>query len=133
MADRGVAGESLDHLAAGEGVADEAKPPLRMEPAAVEGNDARGLLAAMLQGVQSKSCDGRRFGVAEDAEYAALLAERVAFEIVLQFDRTGVHVVFCGFSGRALYLVHRASLLTRNQRAAGFSISFFRLSRAGLL
>src|ERR1700681_860260 len=76
MADRGVAGEALDHLAAGEGVADEAKPPLRMEPAAVEGNDARGLLAAMLQGVQSEGGDGRGFRVAEDAEHAAFLAER---------------------------------------------------------
>jgi hypothetical protein len=32
MADRGVAGQSLDHLAAGEGVADEAEPLLAVKP-----------------------------------------------------------------------------------------------------
>ena len=32
MADGGIAGEALDHLAAGKGVADEAEPPLGMKP-----------------------------------------------------------------------------------------------------
>ena len=74
MADRGGAGQALDHLAAGEGVADQAEPPLAVKPGAVEGDDAGGLLAAMLQGVQSERGDGGGFGVAEDAEHAAFLA-----------------------------------------------------------
>ena len=74
MADGEVAGQALDHLAAGEGVADQAEPPLRVKPGAVEGDDAGGLLAAMLQGVQPERGDGGGFRVAEDAEHAAFLA-----------------------------------------------------------
>ena len=86
MADRGGAGQALDHLAAGEGVADQAEPPFGVKPAAVEGDDAGGLLAAMLQGVQSERRDGGGFGVAEDAEHAAFLAQRVAFQIGIAAD-----------------------------------------------
>ena len=71
MADRGVAGQALDHLAAGEGVADQAEPALGMEALAVEGDDAGGLLAAMLQSVQAERRDGGGVGMAEDAEHAA--------------------------------------------------------------
>jgi len=35
----------------------------------------------MLQGVQSERGDGSGFGVAENAEHAAFLAQRVAFQI----------------------------------------------------
>ena len=84
MADRDGAGQALDHLAAGEGVADKAEPPFGVKPAAVEGDDAGGLLAAMLQGVQSERGDGGGFGMAEDAEHAAFLAQRVAFEVVIE-------------------------------------------------
>ena len=45
---------------------------------AVVGDDAGGLLAAMLQGVQAERGQGRRVLVAEHAEDAAFLAERVA-------------------------------------------------------
>ena len=79
MADRGVAGQALDHFAAGEGIADEAEAAFAVETAAVEGDDAGGFLAAMLEGVQSERRDGGGFGVAEDAEHAAFLSERVAF------------------------------------------------------
>ena len=79
MADRGVAGQAVDHLAAGEGVADEAEAAFAVEAAAVEGDDAGGFLAAMLEGVQAERGDGGGIGVAEDAEHAAFLAERVAF------------------------------------------------------
>ena len=74
MTNGDTAGKALDHLAAGKGVADEAKPPLGMKPGAVEGDDAGGLLAAMLQGVQPEGGDGGGFRVAENAEHAALLA-----------------------------------------------------------
>ena len=74
MADRGTAGQALDHLATGEGVADEPEPPLGMKPGPIEGDDAGCLLAAVLQGVQSERGDGGGRGMAEDAEHAALLA-----------------------------------------------------------
>src|ERR1700749_3318055 len=72
--------------------------------------------------------------MAEDAEYAAFFAERIAFEIgVFQVERAGRRLLSFGVVGRALLAVHRASLLTGYHFAAGFSISFLRLSRAGLL
>ena len=74
MADGGVAGQALDHFAAGEGVADQAEAAFAVEAAAVEGDDAGGFLAAMLEGVQSERGDGGGLGVAEDAEHAAFLA-----------------------------------------------------------
>ena len=81
MADRGGAGQALDRRGAGEMVADQPEAPLGMEPRAVEGDDARRLLAAMLQGVQAERGDRRRVGMAENAEYAAFLAQTVALEI----------------------------------------------------
>ena len=48
---------------------------------AVEGDDAGRLLAAMLQGVQAERRDGRGVRMAEDAEDAAFLAQRVAVEV----------------------------------------------------
>ena len=51
MADGHDAGQALDHLAAGEGIADEAEAAFGVKAAAVEGDDAGGLLAAMLKGV----------------------------------------------------------------------------------
>ena len=135
MADGDAAGQALDHLAAGEGVADEAEPALGVEPAAVEGDDAGGLLAAMLQGVQSERGDGGGVGMAEDAEHAAFLAQRVAFQIVLQLDRqirSGFRSSWWAGSEGFLHRVHRASLLARNQRPTDFSICFFKPSRAVL-
>ena len=60
-----------------EVVADEAQAALGVELLAVEGDDAAGFLAAMLQGVQAERGDGRGIGVAEDAEDPAFLAESV--------------------------------------------------------
>ena len=60
-----------------------------MKPGAVKGDDAGGLLAAMLQGVQAERGDGGGLGMAEDAEHAAFLAQRVAFEIGI-FQEIGV-------------------------------------------
>ncbi len=86
MADGGVAGQAFDHFAAGEGVADKAEAAFTVETATVKGDDAGGFLAAVLEGVQSERGDGGGLGVAEDPKHAAFLAERVAFQIVLQFD-----------------------------------------------
>ena len=81
MADRGGAGQAVDHLAAGEVVADEAHAALGVEALAVEGDDAGGLLAAVLERVQAERRDGGGVGMAEDAEHAAFLAQPVGVGI----------------------------------------------------
>ena len=62
-------------MALGEGVADEAEPALGMETLPVEGDDAGGFLAAMLERVQAERGDGGGVGMAEDAEHPAFLAQ----------------------------------------------------------
>ena len=81
MADRRHAGQAVDHLAAGEVVADQAHAALGMEPLAVEGDDAGGFLAAVLERVQAERGDRGGVGMAEDAEDAAFFAQPVAVEI----------------------------------------------------
>jgi hypothetical protein len=87
MADCHRAGQAVDHLAAGEGVADEAEPAFRMKAAAVIGDDAGGFLAAVLKGVEAERRDGGGIWVAVDAEDAAFLAQRIPLQIVLKFQR----------------------------------------------
>jgi hypothetical protein len=65
-------------------VADEAEPALGMEAVAIEGDDAGGFLAAMLERMQPKRGDGGGVGVAENAEYAAFLAQAVGIHIEIQ-------------------------------------------------
>ena len=73
-------GQPFDRRGAREVIADQAEPPLRVEPLAVEGDDARRLLTAMLQGVQPERGDRGGLGMAEDAEDAAFLAQPVGVE-----------------------------------------------------
>jgi hypothetical protein len=68
-------------VVAGEGVADEAHVAFGVEALAVEGGDAAGFLAAMLQGVQAQGGDGRGVADAEHAEHAALQAQGVVLGI----------------------------------------------------
>jgi hypothetical protein len=67
----------------------------------------------MLQCVQSQRSNGGGFGMTEDAENATFLSKRVPFQIAIsQVDRRlEVQMALCGLVGRALHLVHRASLL----------------------
>ena len=74
VADRRGAGQALDHFAAGKGVADQAEAAFGMEALAVEGDDAGGFLAAVLERVQAERGDGGGVGMAEDAEHAAFFA-----------------------------------------------------------
>ena len=62
-------------------VADEAEAALGVEADAVEGDDARGFLAAMLQRMQTERGDGGGVGMVEDAEDAALFAQPVSVGI----------------------------------------------------
>lgn len=73
MADRGAAGEASDDLGVGEVVAHQAEALLRVKALVVVGDDARSLLAPVLQRVQAERRQGGGFGVPEDAEDAALL------------------------------------------------------------
>jgi len=81
VADRGAAPEPLDRRAVGEGIADEAGPALGMENLAVEGDDARCLLAAVLKRVETERHDRRGVRVPEDPEDAALLAQRIPIAV----------------------------------------------------
>ena len=79
--DRGGAGQAVDDLAPREGVADESEAALGVEALAVEGDDAGGLLAAVLKRMEAERGDGSRVGMAEDAEDAAFLAQPVRLQI----------------------------------------------------
>ena len=70
-----------------EVIADQPLSALRVEPDAVEGDDAGGLLAAMLQRVQAERGDGGGVGMVENAEDAALLAQPVAVGVEAGFVR----------------------------------------------
>ena len=83
MADRRHAGQAVDDLALRKVVADQAETPLGMEPVAVEGDDAGGFLAAMLERMQAERGDGGGVGMAENAEDPAFLAEAVGVQVEL--------------------------------------------------
>ena len=78
MADRRPSRQAVDGRGVGEVIADQPLAALRVEPHAVESDDAGGLLAAMLQRVQAKRGDRGGVGMIEDAEDAAFLAQPVA-------------------------------------------------------
>src|SRR5580698_2369044 len=81
MANRGSTRQAVDHFTPGKCVADQAQPPFGMEPLAVEGDDAGGFLAAVLQGMQAQRGDGGRVRMAENAENAALLAQTIRIRV----------------------------------------------------
>ena len=81
MADGRIAGQPIDDVAARKGVTDEPKAAFRMEALAIEGDDAGGLLAPVLQRMQTERRDGRGVGMAENAEDAAFFAQPVSVEI----------------------------------------------------
>ncbi len=84
VADGHVAREARNDFSAGEGIADKTETSFGMEAAIVVGDDAGGFLAAMLKGVKPECGDGGGIRVPEDAEHAALFAERVAVKILVQ-------------------------------------------------
>ncbi|GEC16962.1 hypothetical protein NWI01_28540 [Nitrobacter winogradskyi] len=105
MADSGAAGKTLDHLAAGEGIADKSEPAFGMEAVAVEGHDSGRFLAAVLESMKAERGDRRGFRMAKNAEHAALLAQRVAVKIEISLGIVGGSV-----AGKTLLTVHCASL-----------------------
>src|SRR5512145_1476068 len=97
MADRQVARQVADDALGVEVVADMAESAVRMELRAVEGDDPRRLLAAMLQGMQPQR--GERRGVlrAAHAEDPTLLAQLVVVEGIGRDHRTVGHSVWRGY------------------------------------
>ena len=111
MADGGVAGQAGDDVGAGEGVADEAEAAFGMKTIAVEGDDAGGFLATMLKGVKAERSNRGGIGVAENAEHAALFAQRVAVQIQIKIAfQVGVGRFMAGVN-RRFHVVHHASIV----------------------
>ena len=67
----------------GECIADQPDTAFSVKSFAVEGNDTACLLAAVLQGMQPKGCQGCCVFVAEYTEHAAFLAQAVAIHVEL--------------------------------------------------
>ena len=77
MADRYRAGKAPDDVLRAEIVADQPRAAMRVELAAVIGDDAGGFLAAMLQGMQPERRQRGGVRMAVDPEYAALVVEMI--------------------------------------------------------
>ena len=84
VADGGMAGERSDVGPVREDLGDEAKIAVDMELRPVEGDDAGGFLASMLQGMKAEDRVGRRVLGSEDAEDTALLVQLVIVEGMMQ-------------------------------------------------
>ena len=96
MPNCGRAGQAVDHLTAGKGVADETKPALGMKSLAIKGDDAGCLLAAMLKRVQAERCNGGGVRMTEDAEDATFLAQAVGVGIKRFIGRGNeVSIIHC--------------------------------------
>ena len=87
MADRRPPRQAVDGRGLGEMVADQPLAALGVEPHAVESDDARGLLAAMLQRMQPERDDRGGVGMIEDAEDAAVLAQPILTGVEAGFAR----------------------------------------------
>ena len=81
MADRRASRQTIDGRGVGKVVADQPLPALGVKPHAVIRDDARGLLAAMLQSMEAKRSNGGGVGVIENAKNAALFAQSVAVRV----------------------------------------------------
>jgi hypothetical protein len=83
MADGAAAGQGGDDAGVGEIIADQAEALVVVEAVAVEGGDAGGFLAAMLERVQAEGGDGggvRHVPDAEDTAFLMLLVVLPALE-----------------------------------------------------
>ena len=82
MADGGTAGQAGDGARVRKRVADQAKGFVGVEAVAIEGGDAGGFLAAMLERVQAECRDRGGVWHIPDAEDAAFLVRLVVIMIV---------------------------------------------------
>ena len=79
VADGGVAGKVRDHFRR-ENLLHQAHGFVDVELRAVGGSDAGGFLAAMLQRVEAEVRHLGGFGMAEDAEHAAMIVEVIVVD-----------------------------------------------------
>jgi hypothetical protein len=87
MADGPSPRQAIDRRSIREVIADQPLAALRVEPDAVESDNAGGFLAAMLQRMQPERGNGGGVRMVEDAEDAALLAQPVAIGVEVVFAR----------------------------------------------
>src|SRR5665648_116228 len=80
VADGHVALQAVDYGAGGKVVADKPEAALGVKVFAIEGDDAGGFLAPMLERVQAERSQGGGVGMVEDPENAALLVQPVFLE-----------------------------------------------------
>ena len=123
-----------------EVVADQPLPALRVEPDAVESDDAGGLLAAMLQRMQAERGNGGGVRMIENAEDAALLAQSVAVGVEAglvrrvwgRFRRRRRHCFGAGAKGAFLLIKASSFCLSIGEPplVPEFEFGFFR--RAGV-
>ncbi|MCY1500010.1 hypothetical protein D9M68_340470 [compost metagenome] len=97
VADGHEAGELCQRRRVGVVVADEAHALFGAELLAVEGDDAGGFLAAMLERMQAERRQRRRVRVPQYAEDAALFVQFIAFEFIVDFhgSQIGHHCRLC--------------------------------------
>src|SRR5258708_39609597 len=87
MADRSAAAQSPDDFLGAEIIADMAKSAVRVELPTIIGDDAGGLLAAMLQRVQPQRSERRRIGVPIHPEHAAFFMEMIGVQGIVRHHR----------------------------------------------
>ena len=90
MADGGFSRQPFDRRCLGKMIADKAKPAFGIISLAVESDDARRLLAAMLQGMQAKRRDRGGGGMAENSKNPAFLPQAVGIEVEIKTARSGI-------------------------------------------
>ena len=103
VADRLSARQSVDGRRIREVIANQPLSALRVEPHPVVSDDAGGLLAAMLQGMQPERGNGGGVRMVKDTEDAALLAQPVA---------VGVEAVFAWRTARMRRLLSATYCIT---------------------
>ncbi len=74
-------------------IADKTEATFRVEPLAVEGDDARRLLTAMLQGMKPERGDRRGVWMTENAEDTAFFAQTIGIEIENLIRRIGFGII----------------------------------------
>ena len=124
VADGAPARQPVDDGGAREVVADQALAALGMKALAVEGDDARRFLAAVLQGVQAERHDRRRVRVPIDPEDAAFLARTVLRQVeVAGRGVFGRHCFGAGAPGAPLMIA--SSFCLSDIDAGGEESAFF--------
>jgi hypothetical protein len=82
MANRSIAFQTAQNIGFREAIADQADMAFGEELPPIKGNNAGRFLPAMLKGMQAESGQGRRVGMPEHAEDAALIMKVIVMRSV---------------------------------------------------